>query len=320
MKKVILIDGKNLCYRAHFTHSALSSKGRPTSVIFGATNMLLSLQRKLHLPMAIIWDGAGRTWRHELTKNRVKEYKGNRGHLDKIRGLVHQQIQTFKALWESFGIWNFEVPNLEADDLIGIVAKYLIKKNFYDQVIIYSGDRDFQQLLSDNIVIWQTQGRSATKGKIFTPKDMEKRWGIKPHHYQKMRALCGDKSDNISNVIKGIGPKTAIKLLESGLDPSVEKYNKLPHKVKLEHTFKFAPIWDMVHENYQLCKILTDCYDDHLDKKTQKRIAYILHLIHQFKLKRRNWNLNAYRNTLETLVNFELDEIFDRKQEICDLP
>lgn len=318
MKQVLLIDGRNLAFRAHFTHSALSANGQSTSVIFGATNMLLSLQRKLnYIPMAIVWDGAGETWRHELTKGKKKEYKANRGHLNKIRKIVNQQIPIFKELWTTLGIWNFEVPKLEADDLIGILAKFLIKECSYDQVIIYSGDRDFQQLLSDKIKIWASQGRSGVKGTVIGPEYVIKRWGIKPEEYKKMRAFCGDKSDNISNVIKGIGAKTAVKLLQSGLDPSEKNFSKFKMKVFNQHSDKFASIWHLVHENYHLCKILTDCYDDHLNRETQKRIAYILYKISKFGVSRRNWNITNYRKTLEYLCTFELDEIFDRMQEIC---
>jgi DNA polymerase-1 len=319
MKQVLLVDGRNLAYRSHFTHSALSSHGQSTSVIFGATNMLLSLQRKLnYIPMIIVWDGEGKTWRHELTKGRKKEYKGNRAHLSKIRTIVNSQIPIFKELWTTMGIWNFEVPKLEADDLIGILATYIADKE--TQVIIYSGDRDFQQLLSDKIVIWAAQGRSVVKGTIITPKYVEKRWGVKPEDYRKMRAFCGDKSDNISNIIKGIGAKTAVKLLKSGLDPSLKFFHMHSKEPFNLHSDRFASLWYQVHENYHLCKIITEVDSPRLSNEINRLIRDIMRELDEKGLNRQNWNLHNYRKTLETLVKFELDEIYDRMQEIRLLP
>src|SRR5712675_1991175 len=138
MNKVILIDAKNMCYRAHFSHLNLSSKGQSTSVIYGFLSILLSIKNKYPYPMIIVWDGRGETWRHKLTKNRKVHYKGNRK-FDATRKLVNHQADIIKEFLKSIGYITFEVAGLEADDLIGILARHLTK-SFNKEVIIHSGD------------------------------------------------------------------------------------------------------------------------------------------------------------------------------------
>jgi 5'-3' exonuclease len=268
--------------------------------------------------MAIVWDGDGRTWRHELTKGRKKEYKGNRSNFSKIRKIVNTQIPIVKELWQTLGIWNFEVPKLEADDLIGILATY-ISYDEETQVIIYSGDRDFQQLLSDKIVIWASQGRNGVKGTIIGPDYVEKQWGVLPKDYRKMRAFCGDSTDNIAKIMDKLGPKTAVKLLKSGLDPSVSKFNKFKMEVFNQYSDKFASVWSLVHDNYHLCKIITKVTNSHLSKEIKLQVMDIFKQIDEKGIQRQNWNIVQYRKLLDYLIKYELDEIFDRRDEILKL-
>jgi DNA polymerase I len=314
--RIVLIDGRNLAWRAHWTYTNLSSKKRPTAVIFGFLSMLLSINKKLKSPIVIVWDGKGSTWRHELTKNRKKQYKGNRKHLDKARGIVNQQLPILQDFMKSIGIINVEVPKLEADDLIGIISHWIVKNMKDTEVLIYSGDRDFYQLLSDKIKIYSAQGRK--QGFILTKEHVKKTYGLSTKDFVKMRALCGDKSDNISNVIKGVGSKTAIKLVKDGLNPKLKSFSGHSEEPFNKYSDKFAPIWDMVHENYHLSKIICDHNDIRLKRKTKRLIANELYYLYESKCRRdkKKCDSKTYKNTLEWLVQYELDEIFNRRQEL----
>lgn len=314
MSKVILVDGKNAAWRAHFVHWRLSSHRRPTSVIFGMTHMLMSLQSKLPYPMIIVWDGKGETWRHKITKDREKKYKGNRGNLIQARGIVNKQVPIVQKLYSDIGIWNFEVNNLEADDLIGILSKFLVKEMKVDQVIIYSGDRDYYQLLSDKIVICNGQGKGPKKNEILTSDKVEKEWGLKVKDYPKMRAFCGDHSDNIGQVCKKLGPKTAVKLVLDGADPRIKRYKDVPDvvKEKYEEKFQLKTVWPMVIENYHLSKIITDPLDNHLSGEVTGAISDELERLSKTGIGRNKklMNMDSYRSFLEFMVDFELDELF----------
>jgi DNA polymerase-1 len=317
MKQAILIDARNMCHRAFWTHTHLSSKGRPTSVIYGLLNMLLSMQRKIQAPVIFCWDGKGETWRHKLTKGKKREYKGNRKQVTDARQAINQQIPIVKEFIDLLGIWNIEIENLEADDLIGIVATFLTTKLKYDRAIIYSGDRDFLQLVSDKITIWPTQGRN--KGlKFITPKQVFKDWGVTPDCYKKMRALCGDKGDNISNIIKGIGSRTAVKLLSDGLDASIENFKALPLQVQQKYADKFQLLWPQVYENYQLCKIVTDISSVNLFSIVAKRLSNVLKEMKDIGIERQQNEI--YRLILKFFIEYDLDELFDQRSQFLAIP
>ena len=251
---VILVDGKNLAYRAHHTRPYLSSQGRPTSVISGFTSILLGVARKYPgASFIIVWDGNGKTWRHTLMEEKKKRfrsmvalaasqgvsqtriekdlgrsYKGNRGvaHRSEVHEIVHDQIPILRQFLMGLGIWNVQVDGLEADDLIGILSHYLPEKCRVDKVVVYSGDRDFFQLMSDRILIWRPQ-KGERNPSIVTPKEVQDDFGIRVQDWIKYRALIGDPTDNIPNVRFRVGPKTAQQLLAEGLDASCETFENL---------------------------------------------------------------------------------------------
>ena len=315
MNKVILVDGKNAAYRSHFTHWRLSSRGRPTSVIFGMTHMLMGVHHRLKAPMIIVWDGAGKTWRHKITASREKVYKGNRNHLSGVRNVVNTQIPTIQNFYSNIGIWNFEVFQLEADDLIGILATHLKKDH---QVIIYSGDRDYYQLLDKNVTICNGQGKGKKKNEILTAESVEAEWGISVKDWTKMRAFCGDHSDNIAHVKKGIGAKTAIKLVKAGLDPKFKFFNRLKDEVQEKYAEEFESIWPMAHENYWLSRIITSYKDEKLPPEIKQSVKSILDKISENGITRNREyvNLYSYRYFLEFLVNYEMEELFNLRGEL----
>lgn len=318
MKQLLLIDAKNFCYRAHWTRAFLSSEGRPTSVLHGALSMLITMQRKIKAPVIFCWDGEGETWRHKLVKHRAKQYKGNRSKaMTEARSAIYKQIPLLKDFLNIMGIWNIEIDNLEADDLIGILATSL--KNEYDKIIIVSGDRDFYQLASDKIAIWSTQGKN--KGDfLLTPKLIEREWGVKPKDYMKLRALSGDSGDNISNVLKGIGPKTASKMVQEGIRPDFISFADHNQFVINKYKNKLQPVWEAAHQNYQLCKILTSVKDSYLTVRQSKWIEEYLKNIKTESANRSKTSLRSYREAIDFLVDFDLESILENMQKLWAIP
>src|ERR1700733_13746579 len=146
---IVLIDGKNFAYANHWVHRFLSSKGRPTSVLFGCFNSLAAMaQRMQSTAFVFVWDGKGKTWRHRVTNG---EYKGNRTTPNPEFLPALEQIPIFQKELDAIGVRQFCIDGFEADDLIGILATTLIEKNWFRRVIIKSSDKDYYQLVTDRI-------------------------------------------------------------------------------------------------------------------------------------------------------------------------
>src|SRR5208282_5156971 len=134
MKRLVLVDGRHFCYRAHYAYHGLEYEGQPTSVLYGALFMMLSIAKSHDLASAtwfFCFDGRGKTWRHKLDP----VYKAQR-HTDSDALVALEQIPAFKDILKCLGIGVAEVPCFEADDLIGIIS--LEAKKQFDKIIILS--------------------------------------------------------------------------------------------------------------------------------------------------------------------------------------
>src|SRR5580765_1580004 len=140
MSEVILIDGKMVAYRAHFSHMALkNADGEPTGLLHGFFYELLSINKKMpEARMIICWDGKGKTWRHTT----YPKYKAQRPYNPEWKRMNAQIVELLPIL-KKLGFHVYEVDGVEADDIIGILATQL---NGHD-IRIYSGDRDMYQLV-----------------------------------------------------------------------------------------------------------------------------------------------------------------------------
>src|SRR6185436_11768134 len=204
---VVLVDVMNLVFRSHFAFSGLSSEGKPTGVIYGILKSIADLRDNVSKRIVFVWDhgipvlGAEkpRNWRDEM----MKGYKGTRKQDPEVRKLVFPQLLSCSQLIKALGYSNESIMGLEADDLIGLLAA-----NTKDDVLIYSTDQDFYQLLNSKVRILVPK---KDKGvfRIVTAADVEA-GGVAPSRWAEYLALGGDKSDNIKPM-RGMGPKTAIK-------------------------------------------------------------------------------------------------------------
>jgi DNA polymerase-1 len=346
MKDVILIDGKNTAYRAHYTHSDLSSKGRPTSVIYGMLSMILNLTRKWPgTPIIVVWEGGRKTWRHDLLAARAERYKnqqfieqdekgeeieaterrqekisagykGTRDRKTDARKSINEQIPVLREILEMLDIKNVRVKNIEADDLIGILSHSLVDRFGYDQVIIYSTDMDFFQLVSKKVSVWRP-AKGEKKPTLITNEWVKEEFGIEIKDWIKYRALVGDKSDNIPKVIAGIGPKKALKLLEAGLDPSQESFSNMPSKVKKQLEV-WSLVWQDLHDNYKLCRIVRKLSNKNLSEEVKKNIEEVLSRLERTGIRRRKEKVES-RKILEMLLDYDMNEIYTRKTELFGL-
>ncbi len=199
-KSFYIIDGSAYVYRAYFAIRELStSSGLPTNAVYGFAQMLLKLIRdKRPDYLAMTFDTKGPTTRHTA----YPEYKSHR---PEMPDPLQVQIPYIHRLVEAFEIPSLMQEGLEADDLIGTLAKKGEAAGL--QVVIVSGDKDMFQLISPSVTIYDSM-----KEKVITEETIMERFGVKPPQMIEIMGLMGDTADNIPGV-KGVGKKTAIQLI-----------------------------------------------------------------------------------------------------------
>jgi DNA polymerase-1 len=221
MDKLILIDGNSIIYRAFFAMPPLTNtKGWHTNAVYGFTNMLLRIIED-HKPthMMVAFDAGKKTFRHES----YKEYKGGR---EKTPHELSEQFPMLKELLQGLGIAQYELSGYEADDIIGTIAK--VADQAGREVLVISGDKDMFQLASEHVQIGLTR-KGVTEIELYTPAQIQERYGLEPHQITDLKGLMGDTSDNIPGV-PGVGEKTALKLLHQY--GSVEEVLANTHELK----------------------------------------------------------------------------------------
>jgi DNA polymerase-1 len=228
-KKLVLIDGNSIAYRAFFALPLLNNdKGIHTNAVYGFTMMLMKIiedENPTH--MLVAFDAGKTTFRH-LT---FGEYKGGR---QKTPPELSEQSSYIRELLDAFGIKRYELENYEADDIIGTLALTAEKEGYAVKVI--SGDKDLTQLSSINTTVGITR-KGITDIEVYTPEHIFEKYGLTPEQIIDMKGLMGDTSDNIPGV-PGVGEKTAIKLLKEfstleNLLDSIDQVNGNKLKEKL---------------------------------------------------------------------------------------
>ncbi|GMB07367.1 DNA polymerase I [Thermolongibacillus altinsuensis] len=204
-KKLVLIDGNSIAYRAFFALPLLNNeKGIHTNAIYGFTMMLMKIleeEKPTHLLVA--FDAGKTTFRHEV----FDDYKGGR---QKTPPELSEQLPFLRELLDAYQIRSYELENYEADDIIGTLAAQAEKEGF--DVIVISGDRDLTQLASEKVKVHITK-KGITDIECYTPELVFEKYGLTPEQIVDLKGLMGDSSDNIPGV-PGIGEKTALKLLK----------------------------------------------------------------------------------------------------------
>lgn len=226
MEKIILVDGNNLLFRSYYATAyngnfMKNSKGFPTNALFGFSNMINKIILEEKPTYILVAFDKGKTFRHE----KYSEYKAGRIEMpDELR----LQFPIAKKLLELMGIKYYEIENYEADDIIGTFSKFCDNTKYTGTII--SSDKDLLQLITDSVDIKLLKSKDYIR---YNLESFYEEYKIKPINIIDLKSLMGDSSDNIKGV-KGIGEKTALKLLQEykTLNGIYENIDKISGKTK----------------------------------------------------------------------------------------
>jgi len=207
-KKLVLIDGHSILNRAFYGLPDLTNaQGQHTGGVYGFLTIMLKVLGEENADyLAVAFDVHAPTFRHEL----YAEYKGTRKPMPEE---LREQVPPIKEVPQAMGIFTIEKPGLEADDILGTLAKRGEKDGL--EVSLISGDRDLLQIASEHIKIRipKTKG-GRTEVEDYYAKDVKAAYQVTPQQFIELKALMGDTADNIPGVPK-VGQKTATDLMVS---------------------------------------------------------------------------------------------------------
>jgi len=231
-KTFVIVDAMAMAYRAYFAfiNRPLTTKsGEPTSAVFGFMNQFVKVLED-HKPdyIAVASDSKEKTFRHDM----YKDYKATR---EAMPDDMIPQIGRIKEIVELLNIPLYIKPGYEADDIIGTAVRLAEKKGMISYAV--TPDKDYMQLVSDKTIIAKP-GRGSDDVIFYDVKKVKDDYGFEPTQMIDYLALIGDSSDNIPGV-KGIGPKTALPLIQEfgsieNLYKNLDKVEKAGTKKKLE--------------------------------------------------------------------------------------
>lgn len=225
MKKIMILDGNSLLFRAFYALPPLKTKkGQYTNAVYGFLSMLYKLQ-DTYLPdyLCVAFDPEKPTFRHQ----QYKDYKATR---QKAPNELVEQFQLIRDVLDIHKIKRLEIEGFEADDLAGTFAREA--KDQGVSVYLVTSDKDYLQLIDENVKVILTK-KGVTNTVEMDLKAMEEEYGLTPDQFVDLKALMGDSSDNIPGV-SGVGEKTAIKLMQEfkSLDNIYENIDQVKGKLK----------------------------------------------------------------------------------------
>ena len=245
-KEIYLIDGSGYMFRAYYAmmrQRLSNSKGAPTGATLAFARMLLNVIRdRAPEYVAVAFDRPEPTFRHDL----YPAYKANR---DAAPEDLVEQIPYMHRVIEVLRIPLLVQPGAEADDIIGTLAARAEAEGY--EVVLVTADKDFAQLVSENVRIWDPM-----KDEEMGPAEIEAKWGVPPEKFVEVQALMGDTADNIPGV-PGIGEKTAVALIRQfgGLDEvlaSTDQIKRPKQRQSIEENAELAKL------SRELCTIKRD--------------------------------------------------------------
>ena len=316
-KRLFIIDGYATLYRAHYAlirNPLTTTAGIPTSAVFGFANQVFQLLEEENPDYIVAaFDSKGKNFRHEL----YTDYKAN-------RSAMPDEIQTqLPYLWELLDGMNIPVlriEGVEADDIIGTVAKMCEKDDL--QCNIVSGDKDFMQLINDKTLLYAPQARRREK-EIFNAQKVSEKWGVGPEHIIDLLGLMGDSSDNVPGV-EGVGPVTAKKLIQKfgSMEKIYENIDQIENEKMRERLLNNK---DNAFLSKQLVTILTDVTVDASLSDFEKKEANNTKLESIFKeleftglLKKIGSDTSISPETVQRKKEYDLITSLDRLQSFAD--
>ncbi|MCP4712249.1 MAG: DNA polymerase I [Planctomycetes bacterium] len=250
-KTLFLVDGHALAYRMFYAlqKQNLTAEGKPTGAILGFTKAVLRLLDN-HKPnyFAVVFDPSGPTFRNDM----YDKYKATR---QKMPPELAEQLPQIRDVLSAMKCTVIEVPGFEADDVIGTLAKKFEARDL--NVVLYSGDKDFMQLISDRVKMLKP-GTGGKEDSWIGIAEVEQKFGVEPAKVIEALALIGDASDNVPGV-EGVGEKTAAKLLREhgSLDAILENPERLNQKKSRAFLSKAQNV-DLIRLSRKLVTIDTD--------------------------------------------------------------
>lgn len=216
----VLVDGSSYLFRAYHALPPLNnSKGQPTGAIKGVVNMIRRLVNDYpDSKIIVVFDAKGKNFRHDM----YPDYKANRPPMpDDLRS----QIQPIHDIIKALGLPLLIIPDVEADDVIGTLARQATEQKL--DVIVSTGDKDMAQLVTEHVMLMNTMTNT-----FMDEQGVLEKFGVKPSQIIDYLALVGDSVDNIPGVNK-CGPKTAVKWLTEyeSLNGVIDNADKIGGKI-----------------------------------------------------------------------------------------
>lgn len=297
MEKLLIIDGNSLANRAFYAMPFMTNhKGEPTGAIYGFTNILINLISGKNLTNIVVaFDHARKTFRNKI----FADYKGTRKPTPPE--LIEQMVK-IKELLNTMGIKTIELEDIEADDIIGTIAKKHLAEN-----ILLSGDRDLWQLIDSKTSVWFTK-RGVTDLEILDENSLRENYNILPYQIVELKSLMGDSSDNIPGV-KGIGEKTAKTLIEA-YQTIDGVYNNI-EEIKGANKQKLIDGKDSAYMSHQLATIKTDCHIDLSLKETKINFPFKKEVYDKFE----EYDFASFTKKKE-LFDFNIEEPKVSKEKV----
>lgn len=217
---LILIDGSSYFFRAfHALPPLTNSKGQPTGAIYGVANMIKKLIKEYQPEeLAVVFDAKGKTFRDEW----YPEYKAHRPPMPQE---LSSQFEPLIQLLQAMGLPILIIDGVEADDVIGTLAKHATRQDM--AVVISTGDKDMAQLVNEHITLINTMSNSN-----MDIEGVKEKFGVSPTQIIDYLTLVGDSVDNVPGVTK-CGPKTAVKWLTEyqTLDNLIQHADQISGKI-----------------------------------------------------------------------------------------
>ena len=247
---IVLVDGSSYLYRAfHALPPLVNSSGQATGAVKGVISMIRRLYKDYPgSPVAVVFDAKGKTFRDEM----FPDYKAQRPPMpDELR----EQVEPIHAIVKAMGLPLLCVEGVEADDVIGTIARQAAEQG--RPVVISTGDKDMAQLVDEHVTLVNTMTDT-----VLDVAGVESKFGIPPALVIDLLALMGDKADNIPGV-PGVGEKTALGLLQGlgGLDDiyaGLDKVSDLSFRGAKTMAAKLEAEKDKAYMSYALATIKLD--------------------------------------------------------------
>ncbi|WP_031542104.1 DNA polymerase I [Mesoplasma photuris] len=316
-KKILLVDGNSLLFRAYFAGAykgniLRTSTGIPTNAIYSFANMLTSLlDRRDYYDVKVAFDAGKKTFRHDM----LEDYKAGRS--ETPEDLI-PQFAMVREFLDAAGIDWYELENIEADDIIGSLSKYIETNLGTDyEIEILTSDKDMFQLISDQTkILLPISGTSDLKEYSFD--ELFEKWKCTPTQVCDLKGLMGDPSDNLRGV-EGVGEKTAIKLVtEYGTIESI--YENIEN---IKGTLKNK--LEVGKESAYLCKkIATISTDIHIDNLKFRPLNISVYPLIEFLKKYEMYSLVKRLSTRaeginsEEIIKYKILKKWDRSLECLE--